>query len=187
MKKYSRFILTHSFDCLSAAIKGNNLPINLVTSISFRKNFPSVLLLLSSKLRYVCLQNSTTYYCVVFLRTYLHSNELISLDYLHSNELISFDYSLNVLFHTKLIFSFLIKVIPLKFNQNKNLELLTRELYSSEKSRFTYWRILIKIKILSKKLKNFNQDKTLKLLTREFYFDQNSRVTNSKRDVIIAS
>ena len=29
----------HPFDCPSIVVKGNNLPISLVTSIFFRKNF----------------------------------------------------------------------------------------------------------------------------------------------------
>ena len=50
MKKYTRFILS-SFDCPSIVVKWNNLAINLVTSIFFRKNFLSILLLFSSRLR----------------------------------------------------------------------------------------------------------------------------------------
>ena len=54
-------------------------------------------------------------------KKYVYVNELSSFDYLHLNELTSFDHFLNALF------SFHIKVIPLKFNQDKNLELLIRE------------------------------------------------------------
>ena len=40
-------------------------------------------------------------------------------------------------FHIMLSFSFHVKVIPLKFNQDTNLELLTREFYFDYDSRVT--------------------------------------------------
>ena len=68
-----------------------------------------------------------------FLKTCLHLNELISFDYLHSNE----SNTLRLLperpfffsFHTMFIFYFHIKVIPLKFNEDESLELLSQEFY----------------------------------------------------------
>ena len=66
----------------------------LLASFFYRKNFSPILLLISSKLGLLTKQ----YVCCFFIKTCLHSNELISFDYLHSNELISFDYFLNVLF-----------------------------------------------------------------------------------------
>ena len=91
----------------------------------------------------------------------LNPIQTTSFYYLHSNELISFDYFLNV------FFSFHAFFIPLKFNQDKNLELLTREFYSRYKSQVTNLRTLIKIKISSYKLNNFILIKISKLLTRK--------------------
>ena len=94
------------------------IPTNLLFSLE--KNFSLILLLLPSKLATsVCKTLQSVVWC--FLKTCIHSNELIS-----------FDYFLNapLFFHTKFIFPFHIKVIPMKFIQDKNLELPNGEFYS---------------------------------------------------------
>ena len=96
------------------SVKNANLLGIVRKSERTRKNIPANVKT-SSHPNYVCLQIST------FQKICLYSNELIL-----------FDYFLNILFfsfHTIFIFSFHIKVLPLKFNQDKNLELLTREFY----------------------------------------------------------
>ena len=94
------------------------IPTNLLFSLE--KNFSLILLLLPSKLATSVCKTLQSVVCC-FLKTCLHSNELIS-----------FDYFLNapLFFHTKFIFPFHIKVIPMKFIQDKNLELPNGEFYS---------------------------------------------------------
>ena len=46
LKMQSGFILTHFFYCPSAVVKGNNLPIDIVTSTFFRNNFIQIVTVL---------------------------------------------------------------------------------------------------------------------------------------------
>ena len=107
----SYFLLTKTFSIFK-------IPTNLLFSLE--KNFSLILLLLPSKLATSVCKTLQSVVCC-FLKTCLHSNELIS-----------FDCFLNapLFFHTKFTFPFHIKVIPMKFNQDKNLELPTGEFYS---------------------------------------------------------
>ena len=104
VKAYAHFCSTYkkiSFDCP----EGNNLPMNFVTSIFFRKNFSSILFTALVQTTSVW---KTVHYNVLF--TFWHLNESISFDYLHLNELILFDF-LNVLFLIKMfIFLFIVKL-----------------------------------------------------------------------------
>ena len=94
----------------------------------------SILLLLSSKLTLFAKLVS-----VIFLKRLLFGR--IRIIRLLSLRLFFFAYNA--------YFSFHIKVIPFKINQDKNLELLTPESYSRLKYRVTNLTILIKIKISS--------------------------------------
>ena len=104
-------------NCPSKVVKGNSLPINLVTAIFSRKKFSSTLVQLSSKLRLFAKQ-CNGWVCMFFLffvlkKTSLYSNQLTSFDNLHWHELISFDYYYH--YYSE------------NFNQDENLELLTQK------------------------------------------------------------
>ena len=151
LKKYSQFLFTHFFDCLSLVVKENKLLINLVISILFRKNFSSILLLLSSKLRLFAKQYNMLVCC--FLK------DLLTFEWINIIRLFKFEwiniiwlfserpfFPYNVLFYFSTfayisMFIFLIQYllflfIHLKFNQDRNLEFLTRELKSRYRGGF---------------------------------------------------
>ena len=131
MKKYSQFILTYSFDCPFIVVRGNNFPINLVTSVFFRKNLFYIPLLPSSKLRLFAKQYN-------MLESFFKKN-LLTFEWINIIRLPAFEW-INIIgllpeppffsFHSTFIFSFQIMVITFKFNQDKNFEFVTREFYS---------------------------------------------------------
>ena len=137
----SGFILTHFFYCPSAVVKGNNLPIDIVTSTFFRNNFIQIvtvlILCLFAKqynvLMFCFLKNLLTFEWIDIVR--LLTFEWINIVRLHPESI--FFRSINCLF-----FPFILKISP--------------------------WNS-IKIKISSYQLQNLIPGKNLELITREFY------------------
>ena len=127
----SGFILTHFFYCPSAVVKGSNLPIDIVTSTFFRKIFLSIFVLLWSKLSLFAKQCSLLVCCFLkklLILEWIDIIRLLTFEWINFIQLLPerpFSCSMQCMF-----FSVCTKVIPLKFNREKNLESLTPEFSS---------------------------------------------------------